>query len=397
MTPSLFLKAADPKLSEFDIASGWDSPKCARQMLEAHWKTFITAQDFFYLASKGINTVRLPIGYWSLGPEFCQSTPFSPFGDVYQNSWSFIVQAINMAADSGISVLVDLHGAVGSQNGQPHSGISDKDVGLFDSETNMDKTIDVLTFLTEQLCNVTNVIGIQVLNEPQDDPGLVDFYKRAISEMRQVPGAESFPIYIHDAFNLEQFSDFVSQRPDFVVQDHHSYFVFTSQDEEKSASQHTNDIETSILRSLSSASEKERRNLIIGEWSCALTPCKFCKTQLDVYSSATAGWSFWAYKKEDCDNGWCFTCRPCCDSPGPNADLINNLRSFNAFAPNMTQNLDMKRSTTPFHHRLETIHYYRLRRLDTDSNMTAKEQSETKGLKINLRSCPCVKSWTCRI
>ncbi|KAJ7046654.1 glycoside hydrolase [Mycena alexandri] len=404
MTPSLFINAAGAKLSELDIASGGDSPNCARQMLEDHWKTFITAKDFSDLASKGINTVRLPIGYWSLGPEFCQGTPFSPFADVYHNSWSFIVQAIKMAADFEIGVLVDLHGAVGSQNGQPHSGISNKHAGLFDSETNMDKTIDVLTFLTEKLCNVTNVIGIQVLNEPQDDPGLIDFYIRAISEMRRVPGAESFPIYIHDAFNLEKFSDFVSQRSDFIVQDHHSYFVFTSQDEKKSASQHTEDIRTSILRSLFSASKNERGNLIVGEWSCALTPEslsmesdqvaareKFCKAQLDVYSSATAGWSFWSYKKEDCDNGWCFTAalgtalppdffsyRQSCDSLGSNGGLIN-LRSFDAFAPNMTQDLDMKRSTTPFHHRLATIHYYRLRRLDTDSNMTAEEQSETKG------------------
>ena len=117
MTPSLFTCAAGRKISELDIASGWGSIASARALLERHWDTFITADDFKYLASIGINTVRLPIGYWNLGPLYCRNTPFEAVSDVYQNSWPRIVRTINMAADVGIGVLVDLHGAAGSQNG----------------------------------------------------------------------------------------------------------------------------------------------------------------------------------------------------------------------------------------------------------------------------------------
>ena len=117
MTPSLFSCAAGKKVSELDIASGWGSIGSARALLERHWDTFITEGDFKYLASIGINTVRLPIGYWNLGPLYCHNTPFEAVSNVYQNSWPRIVRAINMAADAGIGVLVDLHGAPGSQNG----------------------------------------------------------------------------------------------------------------------------------------------------------------------------------------------------------------------------------------------------------------------------------------
>ncbi len=110
-----------------------------------------------------------------MGPEFCQDTPFSDYADVYKNSWSFIVHTINMAAEYDMGILVDLHGAVGSQNGQPHSGISDNRVGLFGNKTNVEKTLAVLTFLTRQLCNVTNVVGIQILNEPQNCDELPGF------------------------------------------------------------------------------------------------------------------------------------------------------------------------------------------------------------------------------
>ncbi|KAI0673044.1 glycoside hydrolase [Trametes maxima] len=322
MTPSLFTCAAGNQISELDIASGWGSVGGARSVLELHWDTFVTEDDFHYLASIGINTVRLPIGYWSLGPDFCGGTPFEPVADVYRNSWPRVVRTINMASDSGIGVLVDLHGAPGSQNGQPHSGISDGNTGLFGNDWYINRTMAALTFLTGQLANVTNVVGIQILNEPQNVDSLPAFYTQAISTMRRVsPAAESFPLYIHDGFNLDQYSDFVGNRSDFVVQDHHSYFVFTSSDSAEPASQHTKDIHSAVTGSLDSASKRERRNLVVDEFSCALTAqslvgegdpeqarMDFCTGQTELYQNETAGWAFWAYDKEDCSNdpGWCF-------------------------------------------------------------------------------------------
>jgi glucan 1,3-beta-glucosidase len=175
MVSSIFACASGKQISELDVASGWGSTTAARAVLERHWDTFINTSDFQYLNSIGINTVRLPIGYWNLGPSFCKNTPFASVADVYQSSWPRIIRTINMAAESGIGVLVDLHGAVGSQNGQPHSGISDGSTNLFDDPSNVQQTIAVLSFLMEQLCNVTNVVGIQILNEPQNVPKLPDF------------------------------------------------------------------------------------------------------------------------------------------------------------------------------------------------------------------------------
>lgn len=174
MTPSLFTCADGPQMAEIDIANGWGNTTNARALVEHHWDTFINQSDFEYLSSIGINTVRIPIGYWNLGPLYCQGTPFESVADVYTNSWSRVVRAINWAAEAGMGVLVDLHGAPGSQNGQPHSGISDGQVNFYNS-TNMDKTIDVLTFLMQQLTPVTNVVGIEILNEPNDDDSLPNF------------------------------------------------------------------------------------------------------------------------------------------------------------------------------------------------------------------------------
>lgn len=175
MTPSLFECAAGKRQSELDIASGWGNTSNARAVLERHWDTFVNQSDFEYLASIGINTVRLPIGYWNLGPAFCQDTAFAAVAEVYENCWPRIVRAINWAGEAGVGVLIDMHGAVGSQNGQSHSGISDGATNLFTDEGNTNKTIAALAFLTSKLANVTNMAGIQILNEPKNTPELYGF------------------------------------------------------------------------------------------------------------------------------------------------------------------------------------------------------------------------------
>ena len=124
--------------------------------------------------------------------------------------------------------------------------------------------------------------------------------------MRQVYPQSNLPLYIHDGFDLERFSAFVASRSDFVVQDHHSYFVFTPSDASEPASGHTSDVQGGIADSLRQASVQERRNLVVDEFSCALTDGSlqdepdpdqarqdFCTGQIGMYANATAGWSFW--------------------------------------------------------------------------------------------------------
>ena len=131
--------------------------------------------------------------------------------------------------------------------------------------------------------------------------------ERVITEMRQAsPYGDTFPLYLHDGFNLWKFSDFVHKRQDFVVQDYHSYYVFTPSDASTPASKHSENVENGISQMLINASGNQRRNLVIDEWSCALTTQslsserdpeearrRFCTGQMGVYATASAGWSFW--------------------------------------------------------------------------------------------------------
>ncbi len=118
--------------------------------------------------------------------------------------------------------------------------------------------------------------------------------------------AASFPLYLHDGFDLDRFSSFVANRSDFVVQDHHSYFVFTPADKAETATDHIQDVHGSISDKLVAATERQRRNLVVDEFSCALTDQSlqnesdpdgarrdFCTGQMEIYQNETAGWAFW--------------------------------------------------------------------------------------------------------
>ena len=176
MTPDQFACAAEPKEAELDIARGFNGNRDAtRSFLEKHWDTFIKEGDFGYLASLGINTVRLPIGFWNLPPEYIEDTPFQDVADVYRSSWPRIKRAINHAAKNRIGVIIDLHGAPGSQNGEQHSGMSGGKKEFFTNEGYQQKTIDGLVFLAKELAQVNNVVGLQLLNEPQFTENLLSF------------------------------------------------------------------------------------------------------------------------------------------------------------------------------------------------------------------------------
>jgi aryl-phospho-beta-D-glucosidase BglC (GH1 family) len=81
-----------------------------------------------------------------------------------------------------------------------------------------------LEFLTRTFVNVPNIIGIQLLNEPAQVPQVWDFYNTALDALRAVtPEAQSFPFYLHDAFDLQKGASYVMGRGrEWNVLDHHA-------------------------------------------------------------------------------------------------------------------------------------------------------------------------------
>ncbi|KAF8151326.1 glycoside hydrolase superfamily [Crassisporium funariophilum] len=332
ITDEPFRCASAPGQSDLDIAHGSN----AKDILEKHWDTWIQETDWEWIAQRGINTVRIPIGYYHVcgaEPSVLHGTDFQPFHDVYCGAWSRITRAIDIASRYGLGVLIDLHAAPGKQNNDTHAGTSDK-ANFFGDPHNQRVTIRVLEALLDNLQAFTechnpplyNVVGIELLNEPSppSDDALRDWYASAIKHLRSKD--RTLPIYMGECWRTETYADFVTHHSSstaLTVLDHHLYRCFTSSDINTSAEDHTRalqDPSASFPRMLAAVSEKLGRaggGIIVGEWSGALNPGSFrgtpdeqknwVKAQLDLFERCCGGWFFWTYKKQHGgDTGWSF-------------------------------------------------------------------------------------------
>ena len=122
MTPSLFegLEATDETTWCVELGEQ------AESTLKNHWDRFITRDDFAWLASRGINAVRIPLGHWIFGPDY-------PYHRTYgANPYPFVVggiavldRAFDWAEELGLHIVLDQHSAPGCQNGFDNGGIKD--------------------------------------------------------------------------------------------------------------------------------------------------------------------------------------------------------------------------------------------------------------------------------
>ncbi|RDB15978.1 Glucan 1,3-beta-glucosidase 3 [Hypsizygus marmoreus] len=331
ITDEPFHSAHAPAQSDLDVARGSN----AKATLEKHWDSWIVEEDWAWIAQRGINTVRIPIGYYHLcgaDPAVLQHTAFCDFESVFSGAWVRITRAIEMANKYGIGVLIDLHAAPGKQNNDSHAGTSEA-ATFFTDKRSRKHTIDVLCILLRHLQShanshsppLHNLVGIELLNEPHpsSDSDLQHWYAAAIKELRSVD--PSIPLYLGDCWRTDQYADFIDRMSSSapLVLDHHLYRCFTASDNATKAPNHTRalcDPNAGTPKTFARVSEKLGRaggGMIVGEWSGALNPRSltgdpgevgaYVRAQLELYEKWCAGWFFWTYKKRHRgDKGWSF-------------------------------------------------------------------------------------------
>jgi aryl-phospho-beta-D-glucosidase BglC (GH1 family) len=98
------------KNSEFDCVSNYPGGQSAADAaFKTHYNNWIKPSDIQAIHDSGLNTVRIPIGYWSLRSLVASSEHF-PNVDL-----TALDNVIQKAADLGMFVVIDLHGAPGAQ------------------------------------------------------------------------------------------------------------------------------------------------------------------------------------------------------------------------------------------------------------------------------------------
>ena len=275
--------------------------KDARARLQQHRETFITAEDFKWIKNAGLNAVRLPVGYWALeAPQ------------PYVESSEFIDFALEQAHQNGLKLILDLHGAPGSQNGWDHSGRSGQ-IGWDKDPNNIKETVRILAAFAQKYGKHPALYGIELLNEPSTTipvETLKDFYRDAYAQIRRYAGPE-IAVVFHDSFRAMAWQNFMKE-PEYsnVIIDTHLYQCFGDEDRERTAQEQL----VFALNRKSTLEQMQREELptFVGEWSLALPDRSlenlslfqgelltgaYAGTQLLCFEN-TRGWFFWSYKME---------------------------------------------------------------------------------------------------
>ncbi|MCJ1366636.1 exo-1,3-beta-glucanase [Acarospora aff. strigata] len=307
----------------------------ASNRLNRHWNTWITQDDFNRIAAAGLNHVRIPIGYWAIAP-----LPGDPY---VQGQLAFMDNAIGWARSAGLKVMIDLHGAPGSQNGFDNSGRLGP-IQWQQGDT-VSQTLNAIRGLAQRYASNTDVVtAIQLLNEPFGYSLNLDlikkFYYDGWGTIRD--SNRDTTVVIHDAFQdfLGYWNGFMNSESgvNHVMLDTHQYQIFDNGQVAQSPPQHISSA-CAIGRKLSSCDKWT----VVGEWTGAQTDCAkwlnglgkgarydgtlpdssyvgscngkytgtvaglsaddkfnlrhFIEAQLDAYERRT-GWFFWTWKTE---------------------------------------------------------------------------------------------------
>ncbi|KAK7032141.1 hypothetical protein VNI00_013315 [Paramarasmius palmivorus] len=304
ITPSLFDNTGNPDIvDEFTFGQLQDR-QVAEEALKAHWDTFITEADFEAIAAAGLNHVRIPIGYWAFDLE--EGEPY------ISGQLPYLQQAIGWAQNHNLKVIVDLHGAPGSQNGSvlsspplPNSTVSDKPLlvsgltilgkeslaALYSTSTwhkdprNVERTNNVIKQIADLFKdNASNVPIIEAMNElswiirlpagfDESLPVIKQYFYDTYGNIRFPFGDDrqsDIVVMIADAFqSLDSWKGFMPPpEHEGVMMDKHIYQIFTNDEVRRSDEDH-------LTAACSVGNDLAAFELwtVIGEWSPAATDC----------------------------------------------------------------------------------------------------------------------------
>ena len=148
-------------LSENPNLSGYDP----EELMQYYRDCFFSEEDFRIIKEDlGLNTIRLPFYYLNiLNEDLTLKDEDEAFG--------YLDWFLSMAAQYELYIVLDLHGAPGSQNGYEHSGSAQREANLWSSVENQDATVALWDFISHHYTVTKPELGkwissYDILNEP---------------------------------------------------------------------------------------------------------------------------------------------------------------------------------------------------------------------------------------
>ncbi|KAM3136776.1 hypothetical protein pb186bvf_011035 [Paramecium bursaria] len=279
---------------------------------EQHRSQWITEKDIIEIAKFGLNTVRVPVGYWLAGFDKTGGNSWQTFAPGALKYLDTLIK--NWALNHNVAVLISIHAAKGSQNGNDHSAAPDPGKTYWAQyPENVRNTVDFAVFLADRYRYDPAFLGIGLLNEPTgstDEPTLKAYYETAIKEIRGTGNdcilSISPLLYQQDNQHFQDFAPY----PAYFNMWHewHKYLIwgFEGQNEDQ--------IMYAGVDGVSSSIKQWTGNwMFIGEWSVGTTEAapfndnnkfkQFIDRFIAAVNNAHGGWTYWTWKVSYDENG----------------------------------------------------------------------------------------------
>ena len=262
---------------------------------------FFGAEDASFIASLGLNCVRIPVNYRHWADD---ARP----GEIDPRGFAHLDRAIEACAAAGLYTVIDLHAAPGGQNHYWHSDNPFHRPLFWQHGQFQDQAIALWEAVASRYCGRPEVAGYNVLNEPADSSAtaLVDFYRRAVAAIRAVDGRHM--VFLDGNRYAREFPGFGEPLPNAVYAIH-QYPAPGAADGgpypgETAGRYVDRDVVAAEFGSMTGYMREHGVPAWVGEFGPVYGSGaerdaqrrRLLADQIQTYEEAQAGWSVWTYK-----------------------------------------------------------------------------------------------------
>ncbi|CAE7234919.1 exgA [Symbiodinium natans] len=316
------LKDKSEARCEWDIMKGLAAKMGkmgAAEVVRSHRETHTTKADFQRVRSCGLNSVRLPFGYWVV----TEPRPKEPY---VGPALDYIDRAVSWAEEFNLQIVLDLHGCPGGESPEAPCGRRQRPESRWHwSHWDFQASLKVLQILAQRYAQRSCVTGIAVCNEPSGEvpaKALISYYSKAVDVIRKAGMDAQRVAVVLPVFQrpegeegfIQKWAKSTKGKHRNVCFDVHCYHCFENQFHGKTFAEQ--------LRAVEANTEMFKLYpMVAGEWSLGLGQATWCTCgdldedtvlsifgvqQQEAFKGASHGSFFWNWKEDPDNKEWHF-------------------------------------------------------------------------------------------